>query len=454
MVKSTFIAADAPMPPTGGGVRTLNFVRTLSEKTICDLFVLFPINKSKFPDVLLKNCNQIISSDISFSSPSVGRLSSILTQIRWILAPWSFKKNELILLADYLVINPYLGKNVFAKFLHVFQKYLLVTYAFILYRFGYKFSARSLERFNQFNELKNDITRALKSSNIIWIDFSTLLVFFPNLKKTHPDSIIICNAHNVEYKVLERMELLAKDKLGKKWYRKQASVMKDTELKGFCQCDYILTCSEIDKNEIKRYLPSSSVHVYPNGVDTNFFIPDHCITEYPSLLFTGTMGYKPTNDAVQYFIEKIFPLVRQENPECKFIIAGSNAARVFKQYEGRDDIEILSSPTDMRPAYNKSWVVVVPLRVGGGTRLKILEAMAMKKPVVSTSIGMEGIDVSNNEHLFISDEEKDFAEKINFLIRNPDLRYVMATNANKRVIDLYGWDIIRHNLSELIQSLS
>lgn len=452
MLNSILITADPPMPPTGGGVRTLNFALTLSESTNCKLFILFPVDKKKLSPQLVNQCCEISSSNISFSTAIKGRMSSLLSNLRWIVAPWSFQKNDIVLLADYLVSNPYQGNNKLAQLVNVALKYVVVGYALLIYRLGYRMPARSLERLAQFKEMQKHIHDEMKNSKLIWIDFSTLFAFFTNLKNSHPASKIICNAHNIEYKVLERMELLANDRLEKLWCRNQAAIMKKVELSGFSQCDLIFTCSEQDKNEILLNIPTACVHVFPNGVDTEYFIPNPSLTEYPSLLFTGTMGYRPSRDAVQYFIEKIFPYVTKVNPTCKFIIAGANAEEVFKNYKDRDEIEIISSPPDMRPAYDKSWIVVVPLRVGGGTRLKILESMAMEKPVVSTSIGVEGIDVNNIEHLFVENEEKEFADKINFLITDADCRTKISTNAKKRMLELYGWNTIRTNLAKLIES--
>ncbi len=450
ILNSIFISADPPKPPTGGGVRTLNFALALSKITNCKSYILFPINNDDLPGQLTKQLSCIRSSTVSFSKISKGRVRALLLNLRWLLAPWSFRKSELMLFADYMVSNPYSGPNILARFFYSAVKYVVALYALFTCKMGYSIPARSLERLQQYNELKDEIYNDMKTSNLIWIDFSTLLPFFSDIRILYPAAKIICNAHNVEYKVLERMESLAKSRFEKFWIRTQAKLMKKVELNGFSKCDLIITCSEHDKNEILFYLPNSNVMVFPNGVDTDYFIPNSSLTQYPSLLFTGTMGYRPTRDAVEYFVEKIFPQVLEVYPTCKFIIAGANAGDAFKHFIGRDDIEIISSPIDMRPVYNQAWVVVVPLRVGGGTRLKILEAMAMEKPVVSTSIGVEGIQVSSPTHLFIVDEEKEFADKINLLISEFDLRAKISSEAKKRVFELYSWDLIRENFCNAI----
>ena len=113
--------------------------------------------------------------------------------------------------------------------------------------------------------------------------------------------------------------------------------------------------------------------------------------------------------------------------------------------------EIISSPVDMRPIYNKAWIVVVPLRSGSGTRLKILEASAMGKPIVSTSIGAEGLSLKNNEQLFIADYEQDFSEKINLLILNSNIAQRIVKAAKETVSQEYDWERIRMQSGNMIQ---
>lgn len=453
MLNSIFIAADPPKPPTGGGLRTLNFALALSAKSKCNLFILYPVNKEELTSQLVKQCSKIRTSNVSFSCLQKGRIATLINYVRWLVAPWSFPKSDLVLFADYLVSNAYSGDNKIADFYFFFLKYVLSGYAFLLYSLGYNKPARSLERLKQFNDMKGDIYHQFKFNDLIWIDFSTLFPFFVNLNNDFKKLKIICNSHNIEYKVLERMELLAKDKLERIWCRKQASVMKKNELDGYSKCDLIMTCSKQDKDEILHHLPNANVEVFPNGVDTEYFNPNPCLTEYPSLLFTGTMGYRPSKDAVEYFIEKIFPYVLAINPDCKFIVAGANAGEVFSHYKDRNDIEIISSPPDMRPAYNKAWIVVVPLRVGGGTRLKILEAMSMGKPVVSTIIGVEGIEVFNNKHLLVADNEIDFANKINKLIGDDFMRKKLSNDAKIKIGEMYDWNTIRESVGKAINNL-
>jgi glycosyltransferase involved in cell wall biosynthesis len=325
-----------------------------------------------------------------------------------------------------------------------------VSYALLLYRFGYSIPARCLERADQFNDLKKNILKNLEISQILWLDFSTLFPFFLNPRKSNPKIKIICNAHNIEYRVLERLKTLSKDELEKKWYTCQAEIMKKVEYEGFLNCDLVITCSDIDKKEILLHLPQLSVEVIPNGVDMDYFIPNSVLTIYPSLLFTGTMGYYPNRDAVDYFMESIFPPILKKHPTCTFIIAGAGASSSFSKYSTNDNVEIISSPEDMRPIYNKAWLVVVPLRSGSGTRLKILEAIAMGRKIVSSKIGAEGIKIEDEDLLMIAEDEKDFAEKICTLISNRQFLDVSLKASRDRILKLYDWSEIREKARKIV----
>jgi len=447
----TVLASDPPMPPTGGGARSFHFTMALSNITDCQLFILFPIKREILPLTVINSCTSVRTASAPFASAYIRKSSILLNNLRILFAPWSFKNEEIIGTAAYYASNPYRGKHLLKKTFFFLLRYMVTSHALLLYCLGYKIPARSLERIAQYNELKQEINSSIAESKLLWLDFSILFPFFLNLHKAHPHLKIVCNAHNIEYRVLERMQSLAKDKLEKKWFACQAAVMKRIELKGFSDCDLIITCSEQDKQEILLNLPNANVEVVPNGVDLDYFIPHDELTAEPSLLFTGTMGYEPNRDAVFYFLENIFPEVLKLHPTCTFIIAGASAATVFVKYNSNNRVEIISSPDDMRPVYNKAWIVVVPLRSGSGTRLKILEAAAMGKPVVSTSVGAEGLSLKNNEQLFIADDELDFAGKINLLIRDRDKAYKMVESSKEIILKKYNWDSICKTASDIVQ---
>lgn len=446
----TFVAAEPPMPPTGGGTRTFHFVKAIAAVSRCSLYVLFPIEKDKLPASILAGCQNVQCATSTFSAKIKNRLRNLTKDIRLLVAPWTFPKSEAILAGAFFITNTYEGNNPIRMVYLFFLKRSLALYTKLLYRSGYSLPAKSLERLNQYRELESSILADINKSHFLWIDFSSLLPFFKMVRNEYPQLKIICNAHNIEYRVLERQAELSKNSLERKWYILQAAILKKAELEGFAGCDLIITCSQEDKNEILNNVPNARVEVVPNGVDLDYFIPHSMPAPEPSLLFTGTMTYEPNRDAVEYFIEYIFGHVTKLHPTCKFIIAGANAQDVFKKHAGNPQIEIISSPSDMRPLYNKAWIVVVPLRSGSGTRLKILEAMAMEKPVVSTTVGAEGIMMKDKNELLIADDDEEFADKINLLIADKNLATCIATLAKEKVSERYNWRIIDDLVGEAI----
>jgi sugar transferase (PEP-CTERM/EpsH1 system associated) len=214
-----------------------------------------------------------------------------------------------------------------------------------------------------------------------------------------------------------------------------------------------ITVSESDRTLLMDANPRIKVEVVPNGVDTNFYQPmSFKSTEIPVLLFVGDMSYLPCVDAMVYFCQEVLPLIRLEIPNVEMWIVGINPKPEVKQLEG-NGIYVTGRVKDVRPYYEKSTVCVVPLRAGSGTRLKILEAMALKRPIVSTLIGCEGLDVINGEHLFIADRAEEFAEKTSYLLSNEKARQQIASQARELVVNHYDWDVIAKRLMKIYEEV-
>jgi glycosyltransferase involved in cell wall biosynthesis len=210
----------------------------------------------------------------------------------------------------------------------------------------------------------------------------------------------------------------------------------------------IITVSEGEKGEFEKLCPGSNLIVCRNGVDL-----DHYKTDSPekdgSLLYTGDMSWWPNTDACHYFIREIFPLIKEKKPDARLVLAGREPPFSLLTLRSRN-IEITGYVEDIRPYFEKAGVFVVPLRAGGGTRLKILEAMAMKVPVVSTSVGCEGLEVENGRHLLIRDNPRDFAESVVKITADDAFSRDLASNAFTLVKTAYNWESI---LEDMIQQI-
>ncbi|MFC1922182.1 glycosyltransferase [Chloroflexota bacterium] len=219
-----------------------------------------------------------------------------------------------------------------------------------------------------------------------------------------------------------------------RWYR------YEIEVSG--RFDALAVVSEQEAEYYKARVQEVPVFVVPNGVDTNYFQPVNGINNPPSLLFTGRMNYFPNVDAMQWFCKEIYPLVRQEIPEVTLSIVGREPLAEIQSLDSPPSVVVTGEVDDVRPYFAQSSIFVVPLRFGSGTRLKILEAMALGLPVISTSMGSEGLDVTPGKDLLLADSSQEFASQIISLLKNKNSQIKMANSARQTVEELYDWAII------------
>jgi glycosyltransferase involved in cell wall biosynthesis len=212
--------------------------------------------------------------------------------------------------------------------------------------------------------------------------------------------------------------------------------------------DRCTTVSEIDRQLLLKANPRLRVDVISNGVDIQKYEPLPAENASQALLFIGNMQYPPCVDAVLYFYREIFPRIRRAIGAVDLWIVGRDPRPEVLQLKG-EGIHVTGRVEDVVPYYRQSAVCVVPLRAGGGTRLKILEAMALGRPVVSTTIGCEGLEVVDGEHLLIADSPEQFAEKTVRLLTDRQLYQHISTNGRQVVEARYDWDKIAERLMEV-----
>lgn len=216
---------------------------------------------------------------------------------------------------------------------------------------------------------------------------------------------------------------------------------------------YNIMMSKEDEALLLADNPSARTAVVPNGVDAQAYRPLPFNNPTPSLIYVGNMDYQPNVDAVLFFCEEVLPLIRDQVPDVELWIVGLNPRQVVRELDG-DGIHVTGRVDDVRDYYGQSTVCVVPLRAGGGTRLKIVEAMALGRPVVSTSIGCEGLTVTDEEDILIADEPEAFAEKTIRLLNDESLRQTITKNARQLVLETYDWDVITAKLLEVYTDIT
>lgn len=211
----------------------------------------------------------------------------------------------------------------------------------------------------------------------------------------------------------------------------------------------VVTCtSDIDAAVFQRHCPADAIAIIPNGVDVTHFQPDFT-TEAPAhLIYIGSMDWYPNEDAVAFFADDILPGIQSGVPDVQFSIVGGNPSGRVQKLAERDGVVVTGRVPEIKPYFAEATVFVVPLRIGSGTRLKILEALAMGKAVVSTSVGAEGLDLKDGEEIFIADAPKPFAEAVTRLLTDPALRRRIGENGRARVEKDYDWRSIGEKLHQ------
>ena len=254
-------------------------------------------------------------------------------------------------------------------------------------------------------------------------------------------------AHNVESVVWRRYQQIEKNPLKKLYLGLQANKMERFERQALPRFNRVISVSDQDKKIISQWVPSDRIAVVPNGVDMDFFHGESGHSSPDSLVFIGSLDWRPNVDCVIYFLDEIWPLIKNSFPEARLAVVGRNplpglASRVASEHS----VTLHGSVDDVRPYINSAQVCIVPLRIGSGSRLKILEAFAMGKPVVSTSVGAEGLEVENGRQVLIADNPADFADAVKRLFVDPAYRHSLAFEGRQLAMEKYSWRILAERL--------
>ncbi len=268
-----------------------------------------------------------------------------------------------------------------------------------------------------------------------------------------PGCHTILSFHNIGSVQYARMARLDTGLLRHAGFRIKAWLIGRCEAHYAPRVSHCIAVSPTDAAVLQRVNPSASVSVVENGVDCRRFqsLPD--ASSGNDLLFTGVLGYPPNADAARFFCRKILPLIRREVPDARLLIAGQSPRPEVRALADSEAVVVLSDVADIIPCYQRARLAVVPLRAGGGTRLKILEAMALGRAVVSTSIGCEGIGVRHGQDILIADEPEAFAASVVSLLRDPVARTALTAHARQTVERSYDWPALATKQLELYSSL-
>ncbi len=216
--------------------------------------------------------------------------------------------------------------------------------------------------------------------------------------------------------------------------------------------DLILATTETEKALLQAYRPGLGVEIYPNVVDTQF----HRSSGPPgpsSILFVGNFRHAPNVEGIRWFMGNVYPRIRKGAPELDLTIVGPSPPRDIRELGRKKGIEVTGYVEDVRPYFENSSVFLCPMTTGGGMRGKVLEAMSMARPVVSTSRGAEGIQALDEEGLFTADEPQDFADTVLRLLQEPEKRVAVGENARNLVKERYSFDAVFPRIEKRYEQL-
>ena len=299
------------------------------------------------------------------------------------------------------------------------------------------------------SEMRREIEKRLGQFDVLICDFLAPAVNVPRAL----DCATVLFQHNVEAMIWKRHYEVQTNAARKAYLHRQWRKMVDFEAATCPKFDCVVAVSREDREQMEREYGVKNVYDIPTGVDTAFFRPSGERERKPhNLVFTGSMDWLPNEDAIRYFTEQIMPRIKQSVPDVTLTVVGRDPYPGLVELSKRDASVIVTGRVeDVRPYMEEAAVYIVPLRIGGGTRLKIYEAMAMEKPIVSTTIGAEGLPVTNGTEIILADEPESFARAVVKLLQNTDLAERMGQHAAVRVRKEFGWDTVADNFAAICE---
>lgn len=286
--------------------------------------------------------------------------------------------------------------------------------------------------------------------DLIHVDSLDLSDYLPLLK----GAPVVCGHHNIESELLER-RAKAEDNSVLSWYvGHQASLQREEEERWCPEVDLNVVVSPEDRESLTEIAPEADVEVVPNGVDVEKFTPNTDRSEEEGIVFVGGGGWFPNRDGMRYFASEILPRIRERWREPLPVTwVGACDDDTRRYFEDHHSIRLTGYVEDIRPHVRAHACFVVPLRVGGGSRLKILDAWALGKAVVSTSQGCEGLKARDGENIIVRDEPESFADAVVRVLSEAELRNRLGRAARATAVEAYSWEQIGTEMLDLYQGV-
>jgi glycosyltransferase involved in cell wall biosynthesis len=253
-----------------------------------------------------------------------------------------------------------------------------------------------------------------------------------------PRAALVLTEHDIVYELLYRMYQTERSPFRRLYNRMEYAKVRRDEIRTWRTVAGCVTTSPREERIIHEFAPATPILVAPNGVDVDYFAPGDEPIDPNALVMTGFMKTRPNIDGALFFVREVLPRIRAVRPQVVVYLVGAAPPDEVRRLAG-EHVIVTDAVPDVRPYVRRAAVFVVPLRMGGGTRLKVLEGLSMRKPMVSTSLGCEGIDVEDKRHLLIADDADGFAGAVLRLLDDPALGRQLAGEGQQRVLSQYRW---------------
>jgi glycosyltransferase involved in cell wall biosynthesis len=263
---------------------------------------------------------------------------------------------------------------------------------------------------------------------------------------------IVLDEHNIEYELLYRMYQTEGSPARRLYNRLEFAKFRREEIAAWRRVSGCILTSAREQAIVSVLAPDTPTIVGANAVDVDFFTPSPQPGRQDRIVMTGLMHYRPNIDGAVYFVQEIFPRILAVRPDAVFTIVGAGATEEVRRLSG-PNVVVTGTVSDVRPFAHEAGAFVVPLRMGGGTRLKVLEGLSMRKAVVSTSIGCEGIEVVDGDQLLVADDPKAFADAVLRVLNDRDTASQLGARGRRLVEERYKWESVVERLEAFYREL-
>jgi glycosyltransferase involved in cell wall biosynthesis len=333
--------------------------------------------------------------------------------------------------------------------------------------------------------MKHSLARVLSEGefDVVQIESIHLLAYLPTIRLAKSRPLVILDWHNIESDLLQQYSERTGGTLRRVYARRTSRQLSRFERLAMKEFDAHIVVSENDRARLLDYSRDVRIFVIENGVDTDYYSDKRIDAAYADWLceqtetaasvpaqdaellnasavvrsrvvFVASMDYHANSDAAVSFAREVWPGIHQRRPDLAFTIVGRNPSPEVRQLAMLPGVEITGTVDDVRPYYREALAAVIPLRVGGGSRLKILEAMAAGVPIISTTLGAEGLDVHNDQDILIADTNKELSEAIISLTNDSERRNRLSVGGRALVSARYDWSTLGESLLEIYQGLT